>query len=250
MGISLGRGPTYEAEEGRPFRLVVADDHPVFREALVRIVDGQPDLQVVGEAEDGQRALELCRRLEPELALFDIRMPKMDGIEATRKLKRERPSLIVLMVTALEDPKHLLEALKAGASGYVLKYADAKEITDAIRKALIGEPSLDQGVAMRLFTRLIAEKREEEERPGDPAYFKRPSEEPSKTPAVNPLTPREMELLGLMARGQTNRQIAQNLSISVGTVKSHVHHILSKLGASDRVQAVVMAVEVHGLLNS
>ena len=232
-------------EEGKAARIVVADDHPLFREALARIVNSSSNLEVVAEAEDGQQALELCRKLRPDLALMDLKMPKMDGFEATRKLKREMPSLAVLLITALEEPDYLLEALKAGASGYVLKYASAQEITKAIRDVLEGESPLDHEVAMQLFTRLIDERQEQE--PEDLTSTKRPSSEGSKLPPVVPLTPREVELLTLMRQGQTNQQIAQSLSISVSTVKNHVHNIITKLGASDRVQAVTLAIE-HGLV--
>jgi DNA-binding NarL/FixJ family response regulator len=236
----------HRAEQGRASRIVVADDHPLFREALARIVNSYSELEVIAEAEDGQQALELCRRLRPDLALLDIKMPKMGGIEATRKLKQEVPSLAVLLITALEEPNHLLEALKAGASGYVLKDASAQEITKAIREVLEGESPLDHEVAMQLFTRLIDEK--QQQAPEDLASTERPSEERSKLPPpVEPLTPRELELLRLMRRGQTNQQIAQNLSISTSTVKNHVHNIIKKLGASDRVQAVTVAIE-HGLV--
>ena len=246
--ISLGRRPTHRVvEEGRAARIVVADDHPLFREALARIVNSCSELQVVAEAEDGQQALELCRKLRPDLALMDLKMPKMDGFEATRKLKREMPSLAVLLITALEEPNHLLEALKAGASGYVLKYASAQEITKAIHEVLEGESPLDHEVAMHLFTRLIDEKQQ-----GGPEALTSSERLPEEggsfvPPPVEPLTPRELELLRLMREGQTNQQIAQNLSISTSTVKNHVHNIITKLGASDRVQAVTLAIE-HGLV--
>ena len=243
----MGRRPTRRAVvEGRTARIVVADDHPLFREALARIINSCPELEVVAQAEDGQQALELCRRLRPDLALIDIKMPKMDGIEATRLIKREMPSLAVLLITALEEPDYLLEALKAGASGYVLKYASAQEITKAIREALEGESPLDHEVAMQLFTRLIDEKQQV---PEDLTSSSRStSEERSKLPPpVAPLTLRELELLRLMSQGQTNQQIAQNLSISTSTVKNHVHNIITKLGASDRVQVVTLAIK-HGLV--
>ena len=147
-----------EEEEGRTSRVVVADDHPLFRDALARLVNSSSDLEVVAQAEDGQQAVELCRKLRPDLALLDIAMPKMGGIEATRKLKQEEPSPLVLVVTALAEPDCLLEAVRAGASGYVLKYASAQEMTETIHKVLRGESPLNQGLAMQLFRRLIDEK--------------------------------------------------------------------------------------------
>ena len=231
-----------------PARVLIADDHPLVRESLLRLVNQHSELDVVGEAEDGQEVLELCRRLRPDVVLMDIRMPKMDGLEATGVIKREFPRTIVLMLTAFENPDYLLEALKAGASGYILKEASAQQITNAIHQVLEGESALNQEVAMLLFKRLIDEKQQQEGSEDlPPSRSRRPSEGHSDLPPVEPLTPRELELLRLMKHGQTNQQIAQNLSISVSTVKNHVHHIISKLGASDRVQAVALAIE-HGLV--
>ncbi len=194
------------------------------------------DLVVVGEAADGREAVKLCRRLRPELVLMDLRMPKMDGFEATREIKRELPSTIVLVLTAFEETDYLLEALKAGASGYVLKYMSPQQIVGAIRRVLEGECPLNQEVAMQLLTRLIEEMEQK----------KRPSPKPSLSA---PLSPREVEVLELLVRGQRNQQIAGDLSISMSTVKNHVHSIIGKLGVSDRVQAAIVAIE-HDLVST
>jgi len=178
---------------------------------------------------------------------MDVRMPRMDGLEATRAIKGELPRTIVLMMSASEEPTHLAEAIKAGAAGYVLKSAPPQQITDAIRRALEGESPLNQEVAMLLLLELMDEESKEEERPtsevvtlgSPPLSGERPQEE--GLPSL--LSAREVEVLGLMVRGHTNKEIAQNLLVSVSTVKKHVHHIIDKLVVSDRTQAVVRAIE-------
>src|SRR5215212_1862901 len=143
------------------FRLVIADDHPLYRGALRGLIEQYPDFEVVGVGRDGIEALELCRGLRPEVVLMDARMPKMDGLEATRAIKRELPGTIVLVITAVEDPKHLLEALKAGAGGYVLKSSGCQEIIDAIRKALNGEAPLNHEISAKLLHKLLLDVDEE-----------------------------------------------------------------------------------------
>jgi DNA-binding NarL/FixJ family response regulator len=221
-------------------RIVIADDHPLYRGALRGLLEQHPDFEVVGEGQDGVEALELCRRLRPEVVLMDVRMPKMDGLEATRAIKRELPSTIVLINTAIEEPNHLSEALRAGVSGYVLKTSSGSEITDAIRKALNGEAPLNQEISAQLLRRLLCE---EEEKP------RRPLEDHLRAaPLLQALSRREADVLRLVARGQTNQQIARSLLISVSTVKKHIQHVVSKLEVSDRTQAAVKAIEL-GLLN-
>ena len=218
-----------------PSRIVVADDHPLIREALTRTIDEQPDLEAVGEATDGLEALELCRRFQPELVLMDVLMPKMDGLEATRRIKRELPRTIVLVLTAVEDPDYLSEALKAGAAGYVQKWATTRETLDAVRKVLEGDSALDQELATQLLKRLME----------DPKPEQNGSAMSDSPPGL--LSARESEALGLVARGYTNQQIARKLLISVSTVKKHVRSAISKLGVSDRTQAAVRAAELGAL---
>jgi DNA-binding NarL/FixJ family response regulator len=241
-----------ESGEPTPARIIVADDHPLFRWAMRTLLEKHSDsLEVVAEATDGQEALELSRSFRPELVLMDVRMPRMDGLEATRAIKGELPRTIVLMMSDSEEPAHLAEAIKAGAAGYVLKSASPQQITDAIRRALDGESPLNQEVAMRLLLSLMTQERKEEQRLSDVALEESPSvggKRPQEEALPSSLTGREVEVLRLMARGQTNKEIAQNLFISVGTVKKHVHHIIDKLGVSDRTQAVVRAFE-EGLVS-
>ena len=213
-------------------RLAIVDDHQLARESLRDMLTDEPDLEVVGEAASGREALSLCSQLHPDLVLMDVRMPEMDGLTATKEVKQRYPEISVLMVTMHENPDYLLEALRAGAAGYVLKDASQHEVTTAVRKVREGESPVDQELAARLLKRLAAEG---EERGG--ARERSPS-------SVESLTPREIEVLALMKLGHTNRQIATELVISPGTVKRHVENMIAKLGVSDRTQAVVRAIEL------
>jgi DNA-binding NarL/FixJ family response regulator len=283
-----------EADESTPARILIADDHALVREGLRTMLSGEDGIEVIAEANDGQQALDVCRELGPDLVLMDVRMPVMDGLEATRKIKQEMPKTSVMMVTMHENPDYLFEAVKAGAAGYVLKDASGERLLSAVRRTLEGESPLNQELAMRLLVRLSRESggsREERtgggsgERSGmasPGASRATPEEAPreegaplaSRPVATGPetaqpeathtgthqagsgrsgqtrgtelmgsLTPREIEVLRLLSQGQTNPQIAQNLLVSRGTVKIHVQHIISKLGVSDRTQAVVRAIE-------
>ena len=221
--------------EGGAARIVLVDDHELARDGLRDMFADVPDVEVVGEAADGREALELCRRVEPDLVLMDLRMPRMDGLAATRAIKRELPKTSVLVMTMHENPDYLLEALRAGAAGYVLKDAAQDEVLGAVGEVLSGESPLAPALAARLLRRLATEVRES---PNShlPNY--------KSARITEPLTPREIEVLELLAQGKTNRQIAEDFVLSVGTVKNHVEHIIAKLGASDRTQAVVLALEL------
>jgi DNA-binding NarL/FixJ family response regulator len=235
-------------------RILIADDHTLVREGLRTLLSSEDGIEVIAEANDGQQALTLCRELKPDLVLMDVRMPVMDGLEATRKIKDEMPRTSVMMVTMHENPDYLFEAVKAGAAGYVLKDASGERLLSAVRRTLEGESPLNQELAMRLLRRLSRESGGESSEGGSGGMSREPPEDaPEETdgePAqsrgvaqIESLTPREVEVLRLLSQGQTNPQIAQNLLFSVSTVKSQVRSILSKLGVSDRTQAAVLAIE-------
>jgi DNA-binding NarL/FixJ family response regulator len=224
---------TEAARRAGTAHLVIADDHELARAGLRSMIGGEPGLEIVGEATNGREALELCRRYAPDLALLDMRMPEMDGLAATRAIKQECPRTAVIIVTMHENPDYLFEALKAGAAGYLLKDASQREVVTAVRRVLRGESLLNQDLATQLLRRLAGE--------ASGSAVLRPPER---------LTPREHEVLRLLAQGQTNREIAKSLVVSVGTVKVHVEHIIAKLGVSDRTQAAVRAVELGLLSNS
>jgi DNA-binding NarL/FixJ family response regulator/signal transduction histidine kinase len=224
-----------------PIRLLIADDHALVREGLQTMLASESDLEIVGEAADGREAIELCRRLRPDLVLMDARMPKMNGLAAARAIKAEDPATIILMLTAFGNPDYLREAVRAGASGYVIKDATKHDLIGSVRGALRGEHPLHQELAMQLLQRLAGEDGQETEAPRDSGNQTEP------LPEV--LTRRELEVLRLLAQGQTNRQISQQLVVSAATVKVHVEHILEKLKVSDRTQAAVWASE-NGLLDA
>jgi DNA-binding NarL/FixJ family response regulator len=216
-------------------RVLIADDHDLVREGLRAVLAGEEDLRVVGEARDGQEALRMCRSLKPDLVLMDVRMPKSDGLEATRAIKEEMPKVSVVMVTMHENPDYLLEAIRAGAAGYILKDAEGERLVGAVRRTLNGESPLDEGLAMRLLQSLVREQER--------------SSRPAQGPPAPALTAQELEVLRLLALGQTNREIAQSILSSVSTVKAHVRSTISKLGVSDRTQAAVRAIQL-GLATS
>jgi DNA-binding NarL/FixJ family response regulator len=226
--IEKGRGSRRE-----PTRLAIVDDHELAREGLRDMLADAPDVEVVGEATNGREALLLCSRLQPDLLMMDVRMPEMDGLAATRELKQRHPQISVMMVTMHENPDYLLEALKAGAAGYVLKGTPRDEVVSAVRRVREGESSLDPDLASRLLRRLATE--------GNGRRGARPAEGGL---GADTLTPREREVLGLVQQGHTNRQVAEELYISLGTAKNHVENIIAKLGVSDRTQAVVRALEM------
>jgi DNA-binding NarL/FixJ family response regulator len=216
------------AQAQPPRRVVIADDHELARLGLRTMLTPEPDLEVVGEAATGREAIELSRKLEPDLVLMDIRMPDIDGLAATRAIKEALPHTSILIVTLSEDPDYLMEALRVGAAGFVLKDASRREVVLAVRQVLTGESPLDPKLSAQLIRRLAGQA---------------PAKE---RPAMrgDELTPRELEVLRLVAEGKTNSEIAQSLFVSVGTVKVHVERIIDKFGVSDRTQAAVRAVEL------
>ena len=215
-----------------PIRVLVCDDQMLIRTGLVTIIDAQPDLEVAGECGDGQAAVDLVGRLRPDVVVMDVRMPVLDGIEATRLLAGAgvTQSVKVLVVTTFNLDEYVYEALRAGASGFLLKDAPPAQLLHGIRTVATGAALLDPEVTRRLV--------------GVHAARIRPAE---RTPDDLPVTPRELEVLHLIADGLSNSEIAATLQISQETVKTFVSRILSKLGLRDRVQAVVYAYR-HGLV--
>jgi DNA-binding NarL/FixJ family response regulator len=208
----------------------LVDDQPLLRTGFRMILSAEPDLQVVGEAGDGAAAVELARRLRPDVVLMDIRMPGMDGIQATRALAGpgvEDP-LKVLMLTTFGQDEYVVESLRAGASGFLLKDAPAEDLVEAIRVIAAGEALLAPSVTRRLLDRVAS---------------RLPPAHDNSIPALSELTEREMEVLKLVARGLSNAEIAEKLVVSETTVKTHVSRILGKLDLRDRVQVVILAYE-------
>ncbi len=213
----------------RPARLVIADDHELARAGLRTMLAGLRGVEVIGEAKNGREALALCRRLQPDLALIDVRMPDMDGLATCRSIKQECPATDVILITMHENPQYLLAAFRAGASAYVLKDITQRKLLATTRRVLRGESALNPENAIGVLGH-------------------HETSQQGELPAVQ-LTPREHEVLQFLAQGQTNREIACKFTVSVSTIKTHVEHILAKLGVSDRTRAAVRASEL-GLLKS
>ena len=208
--------------------VLIADDQALVRVGLRKILESEPEMTVLGEAQDGQEAVAAARRLRPEVVLMDIRMPVLDGIEATRRIIAARPVTRVLILTTFGLDTYVYDALRAGASGFMLKDAPPEEIGAAVRIVARGEALLAPAV-----TRAVIEE-----------FTRRPPASPPPPPAaVGELTPREQEVLGLLVRGLSNPEICERLVISEATAKTHVAHILRKLDLRDRVQAVIYAYE-------
>jgi NarL family two-component system response regulator LiaR len=205
-----------------PITVMIVDDHKMVRDGAKGFLEVQPEITVVAEAESGVEAVRLAREFVPDVVLMDLVMPGMDGVEATRKVKDISPRTQIIILTSFHEDEHIFPALQAGAISYLLKDVKAAELVEAIRKAAKGEPTLHPRVASRLIKQ-----------------FSR--EEPDRSQLFSELTEREMEVLTLIARGFTNQKIADDLVISIGTVKGHVSNILSKLHLADRTQAAVYA---------
>jgi DNA-binding NarL/FixJ family response regulator len=208
-------------------RVLVADDQTLVRAGFRAILESQDDLEVVGEAEDGDEAVALARELRPDVVLMDVRMPRIDGIEATRRLLRDGDAPRVLMLTTFDLDEYVYEAMKAGASGFLLKDAPRDQLVGAVRTVAAGDALLAPALVRRLIEDFVRRPP-----PGD-----RPPGE------LDGLTERELDVLRLIARGLANAEIAAQLFVSEATVRTHVTHILAKLGLRDRVQAVVLAYE-------
>jgi DNA-binding NarL/FixJ family response regulator len=221
---------------GNPVRIVVADDQVLVRAGLATLLDSQPGLSVVGQAGTGEEAVLLTRKLVPDVVLMDIRMPVLDGLAATRRIVADArasggPPVRVVVLTTYDLDEYVYEALRAGASGFLLKHAPPEELLLGVRAAADGGALLSPQVTRRLVAEFAARR---------PATLRRPRE-------LSLLTAREQEVLDLVIRGRSNTEIAASLTVSLSTVKTHLAHVLDKLGLRDRVQAVVYGYE-HGLV--
>lgn len=212
----------------RPVRVLLADDQPLLRTGFRMVLGAEPDLDIVGEAGDGAEAVELARRLLPDVVLMDIRMPRMDGVAATRAIVAARLPVRVLILTTFDLDEYVVGALRAGASGFLSKDVPAEDLVAAIRTVAAGEAVVAPRILRRLLDRFAS-------------ALPDPTAEPAKR--LDVLTEREREVLLQVARGLSNAEIARALSVSETTVKTHVGHVLTKLGLRDRVQAVVLAYE-------
>jgi NarL family two-component system response regulator LiaR len=211
----------------RKIRILIADDHAVVREGTRRILEQEPDMEVVGEAGDGEEAVNLATSLKPDVAIVDVSMPKMDGIEATRRIKAACPSINVLILSAYDDDQFIFSLLEAGAAGYLLKSIRSRELLDAIRAVYSGESVLHPSIARKVLNRFVSTS-------------DRPAE--SKEP-LGMLSDREMEVLKLAAKGLSNQDIAEKLCLSIRTVQGHLGHIFNKLQVGSRTEAVVRALK-------
>jgi DNA-binding NarL/FixJ family response regulator len=208
-------------------KVLVADDQPLARNGLQAMLGAQDDLEIVGEAADGAEAVEEALRLRPDVVVMDIRMPNVDGIEATRRLQQHPGAPKVLVLTTFDLDEYVYEALRAGAGGFLLKDAPPGQLAEAVRTVAAGESLLAPAITRRLVERFV----------------RRPPPEAAAEERFGELTERELEVLKLVAAGLSNGEIAESLFLSEATVKTHVTRILSKLGLRDRVQAVVLAYE-------
>ena len=210
-------------------RVVAADDQRVVREGLALLLSLLPGVEVAGTAADGNEALALVAQERPDVVLMDLRMPGLDGVAATRRLRAEHPSVKVIVLTTYADDRSVVGALQAGADGYLTKDAGGDEIRQALERVLDGQAVIDPSVQRLLVDAVLA---------GVPQG---PRDPPKEAPVADGLTPREAEVLGLIAAGLSNAEIAARLVVSEATVKSHINHLLPKIGARDRAQAVSYA---------
>jgi DNA-binding NarL/FixJ family response regulator len=218
---------TKPASPDQALRILIVDDHALFRRGLQMVLKQEPDIDVVGEAGDGHEAVDKAQELMPDVILMDVRMPRRSGIEATQQIKDLLPHVKILMLTISDEEADLYDAIKAGASGYLLKEISIDEVADAIRSVWAGQSRISPSMAAKLLTEFAAMSKRAEER--------------QQLPAPR-LTEREMEVLKLVAQGLNNRDIAKELFISENTVKNHIRNILEKLHLHSRMEAVVYAV--------
>ena len=210
-------------------KILIADDHPMMREALMTALEDEPNIQVIGEATNGIEALKLATELRPDVILMDLLMPGMSGLEAVTKLQTTHPEIKILVVTSLEDEEKILAAVQAGALGYFPKTAPRTYLLEAINKVADGVPYLPAGIAVKLF-KGIREMR---------------TSLPGRSAVDEPLTSRQEEVLVLIGEGKSDQEIGEILHLTEATVRSHVHHIIQRLGVENRAQAVAYANRIR-----
>jgi DNA-binding NarL/FixJ family response regulator len=207
-------------------RILLAEDHKVVREGTRRLLESQPDFEVVGEASDGIEAVELAKKLKPEIIIMDVSMPRLNGIEATRQIKAIYPNIAILPLTGYDDDEYVFALLEAGAAGYLLKDSSGEELIEAIRQVMTGEPVLHPKIMKKVLNRLRS-----------------PVEEQATQTAGEILSDRETEVLRLAAQGMSNMEIADSLTLSVRTVQTHLRSIFNKLGVGSRSEAIVFGLK-------
>jgi NarL family two-component system response regulator LiaR len=210
----------------KKIRIVIADDHTVVRQGTRSLLERESDMEVVGEAGDGEEAVKIIEQLKPDVAILDIAMPKLNGVEVTKRIKPLLPSTAVLILTAYDDDEYVFALLEAGAAGYLLKDVDSKEVVDAVRAVYAGESVLHPVIARKVVSR-----------------FRPAAAAPGKDKPVEELSEREMEVLKLAARGMSNSDIAKELFINVRTVQGHLSSIFNKMSVGSRTEAVFQAVK-------
>ncbi|ELK41823.1 putative transcriptional regulatory protein YxjL [Brevibacillus agri] len=219
-------------DQAKKIRVVLVDDQNMIRQGLGYVIQMQQDMEVVGEASDGEEAVELVGKIVPDVVLMDVQMPKKSGIEATREIMNMHPAVKVLILTTFDNHNYVVEGIRAGAVGYMLKDADSQEMLDLIRRASQGEALFHTATAAKALAEALQVQRSVSEHTSAPSAL------------LDELTDRELDVLQQIAYGYRNDQIAQNLFISEGTVKTHVHRILQKMGVEDRTQAVAKALRL------
>jgi NarL family two-component system response regulator LiaR len=206
-------------------RVLLAEDHVIVREGTRELVQHEPDMEVVGEASDGEEAIQLAAKLRPDVVIMDIAMPKLNGIEATKQIKELYPATAVLVLTAYDDDQYIFALLEAGAAGYLLKNVRGRELIDAIRAVYAGESVLHPAITRKVIESFL------------------PAGKPAERRIAEPLSEREMEVIKLAGRGMSNKDIAEELSLSVRTVQAHLGNIFNKLGVGSRTEAVLYALK-------